>query len=758
MAGPPLVQHDPNRVNDPWLQSRIGRVVLEGPPSVTAGALASFTLTYVAGYFGVDDTGGLRIVTRFATDMGRPELVDASAPNYVSAEASNGATLELRYDPKGHVRPWDRTIQIRVLRGFLREGDRITVRLGDPRRGSPGLRMQTFVEDDFQFKVFVDPMATGVYTEVPDVPAIAIVAGPPARFAAVLPTLRRIGQPFRLGIKAEDRWGNPTPPGRAIALRPSAPIAGLPARVELAAGERAISIEGLSAAEPGDLTIDLLDERGELLATSNPLRIVTEAERVPCWGDLHGQSEETIGTRPADAYYRFARDLAFCDVVGHQGNDFQITRAFYDGLNELSRRYHEPGRFITLPGYEWSGNTGVGGDRNVYFAEETSALYRSSHALVPDQSDLASDCSDARELFERLRGHDAVVVAHVGGRYADLRVAHDGKIERAVEIHSAWGTFEWLLHDALDLGLRVGVVSNSDDHKGRPGASWPGASAFGAYGGLTCLLVPELSRAAVLDALRRRRHYGTTGNRMHLDVRLELDGEGEIFDEDPALGPTTSRRARQAVMGDIVRAPDAEVTLAVVALASGPIERVEVRRGREVVATLRPHDVAPTSRRLRVVWEGAEVRGRGRQTIWDGDAELTDNRITAARAINFKNPDKPLHQDGASRLSWSALTTGNFGGFDVWLAEPRAGRLRVTTPVATLDVAIDDVGVEPTWIEAGGVGRRLGVSRLPEIMTEHALDASIRLARAPAGDSAFWVHLVQEDGFVAWSSPIYLVI
>ena len=87
-----------------------------------------------------------------------------------------------------------------------------------------------------------------------------------------------------------------------------------------------------------------------------------------------------------------------------------------------------------------------------------------------------------------------------------------------MEVHSTWGTFEWLLHDAFDKGYRVGVVCHSDDHKGRPGATRPGASTFGAIGGLTCYLMPELTRDALFEALRRRRHYGTTGTRMCLDL------------------------------------------------------------------------------------------------------------------------------------------------------------------------------------------------------------------------------------------------
>ena len=37
----------------------------------------------------------------------------------------------------------------------------------------------------------------------------------------------------------------------------------------------------------------------------------------------------------------------------------------------------------------------------------------------------------ADELFRALEGEDAVVIAHVGGRYADLKYAHDGRLERS---------------------------------------------------------------------------------------------------------------------------------------------------------------------------------------------------------------------------------------------------------------------------------------------------------------------------------------
>ena len=57
----------------------------------------------------------------------------------------------------------------------------------------------------------------------------------------------------------------------------------------------------------------------------------------------------------------------------------------------------------------------------------------------------------------------------------------------------------------------------------------------GAVGGLTCYFMPELTRDAVFEALRCRRHYGTTGTRIFIDLRgtferdvLRFVGQGAV--------------------------------------------------------------------------------------------------------------------------------------------------------------------------------------------------------------------------------------
>ena len=454
---------------------------------------------------------------------------------------------------------------------------------------------------------------------------------------------------------------------------------------------------------------------GKEVARANPLRVVKQASLRRYWGDLHGQSGETIGMGTAEAYFRYARDAAFIDMVGHQGNDFQITDAFWDELNRLTAEFDEPGRFVCLPGYEWSGNTGMGGDRNIFYRREGRPIRRSSHILVQGQTSTDAIYT-ADELFRALEGEDAIVIAHVGGRYADLKYAHDGRLERAVEVHSTWGTFEWLLHDAFEKGFRVGVVCHSDDHKGRPGTTRPGASSFGAIGGLTCYFMPELTRDALFEALRQRRHYGTTGARIFMDLHATFDQPVTGFSDDPLLGPAQRIcRCSARRWASIIRPGRVPMRLSAEVIGTAPVERVDVMHGTSVAQTVRPYRATDLGRRVRVLWQGAEYRGRGRETLWQGKLTVSGNRIERFAAVNFLNPERIVAETSpGTALSWTSVTTGNLAGIDLWLERADQGTLEVETNIVSGKVDLAGAcGRDPhlRWRRARAAAQRLSPPR-----------------------------------------------
>jgi hypothetical protein len=620
------------------------------------------------------------------------------------------------------------------------------------------LRLQTNCEERVELRSSVDAFATYEFAELAEQPAFALVPGPAAAWKAVWPSLVPAGEAFRLAIVAEDMWGNPTREAEALLmLAPSRPVRGLPESIAIKRGEGPRILDGLTLDDPGEVELRVL-AHGKEIARANPLRVEGCAPLRRYWGDLHGQSGETIGMGTAESYFRYARDLAFIDIVGHQGNDFQITDAFWNKLNRLTADFDQPGRFVCVPGYEWSGNTGMGGDRNIFFRREDRPIRRSSHILVQGATSTEAIYT-ADELFRALAQEDAIVIAHVGGRYADIKLAHDGRLERTVEVHSTWGTFEWLLHDAFEQGYRVGIVCHSDDHKGRPGATRPGASTFGAIGGLTCYFMRELTRDALFEALRRRHHYGTTGNRMFLDVRGSFAEPVAAFAEDPQLDPGTQPTfVREAIMGDIVQPGAVTMRLAAEVMGTAAIERVDVLHGTKLVQTVRPYKSSDLGRRVRVLWQGAEYRGRGRETQWHGKLAIEGNRLTRFAPVNFLNPERRIVEASpGTALAWSSVTTGNLAGIDLWLEDARRGMLHVETNVVAGTVDLNQLGDDAVVFEGGGLGRRLSIYRLPEDEWSRRVKLEHAVTFAGTSDLPVYVRVTQADGHQAWSSPIYLI-
>lgn len=692
----------------------LGRITCSLRGSVVAGGWQSCVLKYTAGFAGVDDTGSLKIVTRYATDAGTPQFDDPAAPNYTTAVASNGARLQLRYDVKDFRRPWGKTLHLKVLQGYLRKGDSITLTIGDTSAGSPGWRMQTFLEDTFELKTLVDRYATYEYEELPKSPTFRVAAGEPVRLVAVAPSQAAPGKKIVVRWKLEDAWGNPVRKSRRLI-------------------HSGFEAEGVNR-------IRIADEESGLSAETNPIRVFSESSP-RFWADLHGQSEETIGTNSIESYFRFARDYAFVDACGHQGNDFQITDDFWQTINDTTSKFNQPGKFVAFPGWEWSGNTGLGGDRNVFFKGEGGVIHRSSRALV-DESQSVADCSPSVEdLFERLeavqRDRDVMLVPHVGGRYADL-ARHSPALEPVVEVHSAWGTFEWMLEDAFSRGYRIGIVANSDGHKGRPGASYPGASTFGSYGGLTAIFSERLDRDSVWEAYQQRRVYATTGARILVDV-------------ETSAGHT---------MGEVVQHGGGQpLDLSVSVTGTAPIERIEIRNGMRVLRSLRTYTAADLSNRVKVLWQGAEVRGRGRQVNWDGFLNLDTARIQSFQAINFWNQEKCCERLGPRELRWQSLTTGGVAGV-ILEVDRLKGDMQVETTQRRFGVTLSQLGVKGRQYSAGGLEKRISAYRLPAADGSRELQTTVRIRpdQLQSGDNPIYICVVQEDGHMAWSSPIYAVV
>src|SRR5688572_29863787 len=105
----------------------IGRAELLPRGPVVAGTVGRWAIRYTAGRYGLDDGGALKLSWRFASDWADPQTADPAAPNYLSATTDSGAVLAVRYEPRGNVRPWMKTVLVRVTDGFLASGQTIEI-------------------------------------------------------------------------------------------------------------------------------------------------------------------------------------------------------------------------------------------------------------------------------------------------------------------------------------------------------------------------------------------------------------------------------------------------------------------------------------------------------------------------------------------------------------------------------------------------------------------------------------------------------
>ncbi|PPJ56857.1 hypothetical protein CBER1_09982 [Cercospora berteroae] len=124
---------------------------------LTAGQWTEILLTYEVGASGLADGAWIKATFKFYSDWALFQTSDRTKPNYISAEyvprelhpGQNPATIQslsVRFDQKGHERPFQKAIIVDIVDGYLNPGDKILIRLGDKRYGGEGTRVQTFVE------------------------------------------------------------------------------------------------------------------------------------------------------------------------------------------------------------------------------------------------------------------------------------------------------------------------------------------------------------------------------------------------------------------------------------------------------------------------------------------------------------------------------------------------------------------------------------------------------------------------------------
>jgi hypothetical protein len=276
------------------------------------------------------------------------------------------------------------------------------------------------------------------------------------------------------------------------------------------------------------------------------------------YGDIHNHNAHGYGVGSIERSLEIARThLDFFAFTGHSSwhdmpaMEGQRERHWIDGFKRLKDTWprvqqviaggNRDGEFCAFLGFEW--HSSHWGDQCVVFPGDHRPLFYAS-----EPARLRQFCREERALM--IPHH----LAYPKGRRGVNWDAFTEECTPVVEIYSEHGNseedrgpFAYFTHSmggratantaraALDAGLRFGFVASSDDHAGFPGA----------YGeGLMGALVEDFSREGILEAIRARRTYALTGDRIELDFAVQGAPMGASIEAGKQVEATFAVRGR----------------------------------------------------------------------------------------------------------------------------------------------------------------------------------------------------------------------
>lgn len=751
---------------------------------MVAGSWQEIILDYELGASGMADGSWFKATFRFYSDWALFQTTDPQAPNYISAEYHAGAlvpgqspatvqSLKVRFDQKGHERPFQKAVIVDTVDGYLKAGDHIVIRLGDRRFGGPGTRVQTFVEENFRIRCYCDPLGTSRFAAVGNDIVIQIVPGAPAQLAWSGSRIVRAGERLPLRLRAEDEWGN-TCWNAGDEVEIAATLDGKPVyegRKRLAEkGWAVLLLEDLPTGSAGELAVTARLAGHPAVKPQTFFATVDAGLDVPriYYCDLHVHSEDTIGTNSTTYNLTYGRDVTGLDVLAFAHNDFNITKAKWDRTVELIREINAEGRFVAFPGTEWCGSSCAGGDHNVVFLHggtpEFPYLKDGTHVRSfewNEEMGAATQVEPGAWPLEELwaaYAHDPeghLLIPHVGGRRCILDWHHPG-LERLIEIGSSWGHFGWLYQEAMERGYKLGASMAGDEHRGRCGGGVPGTAVFGTKGGISGLIAPQLTREEVAKALRARHTFASTGERT---FGLTRCGKHIMGDEFTHQGPATIdyRFLGDAGWDEIVAFDH-----------SGEIWRRDLQQ-----------ELGYSPRKIRLRWGGARVKDRYRWAAWKGRITITNAVINGFVGRGFEHLEETCWRESATQIGFRSDTYGDVDAIEIDVSHLASARIRVEGTIDGYVKVGDPLKGNPfvhcpsfEWEVTGaelleaarlrkdlpGVEMFLGLERMSEWPAPREVSGQFEIGpqNGPHGHRPIYVFARQIDDAKVWTSAMFI--
>ena len=272
---------------------------------------------------------------------------------------------------------------------------------------------------------------------------------------------------------------------------------------------------------------------------------MTKHDRITLFGDIQQHSAHSDGVGCADEAYLRARHRYGDDFVALTDHESFLGKRTGPGeweyLQQVALHHDDPGNFVSIIAYEWTGKRYPGpGHKCVYLPEPG----------IPIVS--RDDVPEGRELVSAVHAQGGISSPHHIGWTGCDEPGHIAAGQPVWEICSCHGCYEYPdhplgqrgdLHDQLvdamlKRGHRFGFTAASDSH----GLLWHHGECRKRdpyRTGLTAVQATEFTRQAVLEAIKTRRCYATSGAHILLDFRVNDQPMGSELPDCAAFDTAT---------------------------------------------------------------------------------------------------------------------------------------------------------------------------------------------------------------------------
>lgn len=430
-----------------------------------------------------------------------------------------------------------------VLPQAVEAGSAITIVVGSPQNknvkdaSETGTRAQCNAQRRRPFQLFVDTTGKGKYGES-EVFTIDIRGNELKAIRLLTPSFVVRNKRFDIVVRFEDEYGNLTnnaPEDTLIELSHEHLRENL--KWKLFVPETGfIALPNLYFNETGIYTIQLYNVRTKEVFKSSPIKCFQENSRHLFWGILHGESERIDSTENIESCLRHFRDDRALNFFGSSSCESieETPNEIWKLISQNIAEFDEADRFVTLLGFQWFGASQSEGIRQMLYAKENKPILRKKDVKY----------NSLKKIYKTVSPKELISIPcfTMGKGYSYDFNDFNPFYERVVEIYNAWGSSECSekegntrpikagkkgvqevaegsIQKALLRNCRFGFVSGGLDDRGIYSDFYD--SDQEQYSpGLTAIIAPEHTRAALIEALYNRSCYATTGERIIVGLYL----------------------------------------------------------------------------------------------------------------------------------------------------------------------------------------------------------------------------------------------